>query len=140
MEGYSMLSLSSLMSVKNMQWDYLGQKIDTLFAFMSLAITILFPPVILIFMITRFKDFEQKNMIAKFGSLYEDLDLKNKWTIIFRFWFIFNRLILSATVVLIKDKIFQIIVLFVSQLITLAIVAHGCPYEDRTLWGKELCN
>ena len=49
MEGYSMLSLSTLMSMRNIQWDYFGQKIDTLFAFMSLAIVILFPLLILIF-------------------------------------------------------------------------------------------
>ena len=61
-ESYSMLSLSSLMTVHNPHWDFFGQKIDIIMAYIGVVITILSPVVILYLMIKNFNNFQNRNI------------------------------------------------------------------------------
>ena len=105
LSGYAMLSLSSLISLGHHQWNTIGQRIDALASYGGLAITLLFPIIALYIMLKHFKFFDNKQIKARYGSLYEDLDTRNQWIIAFRIWFRLRRLFLVAIIVLFQDLI-----------------------------------
>lgn len=101
--SYSILALSALMTIRQPQWKHPGPFIDTVISLIGLIVTIVFPVIVLYLMVTKFQDFNLKNFEQRFGSLYEGLDITNKWIIAYRLWFIIRRMLLAVTVVFMKN-------------------------------------
>ena len=108
--------------------------------FTGLTVTLLFPIAVLFLMIKHFPNFDSRNIKSRFGSLYEGLITSNHQIIIFRFWFIVRRLTLALNVVFVKDLIKQICIWFIQQIISLAIIGHGEPFESKSNFRDQLVN
>ena len=113
MSSYSILALSALLMVYSHPWKTFGQKIDTTLGYVGLIVTAVFPILVLYLMIKHFKDFDTKMIKSKYGSLYEDLRITNKWIISYRFWFLVRRLVMVINVVFVKDLMMQIVIWFI---------------------------
>jgi len=131
LSSYSILSLSAFMNLQNLQWKYAGPIIDTLLSLCGLAITLSFPVFVIIFMLQKFNELDDKKLKAAYGSLYEGLDKTNKWIIGFRVWFIVRRLLISIIVIYSKNLIIQIMLWYTQELLSIFILGYGQPYEKR---------
>ena len=60
LSSYSIMSLSALMTLQNPQWKYIGPIIDTVLSFFGLALTLIFPMIVLYIMIRYFQEFHTK--------------------------------------------------------------------------------
>jgi hypothetical protein len=67
----------------------------------------MFLGVIVIMTYLKLNDEESKIIATtKFSPLYEDLDLKNRWIVFFRFAFMFRRIMLAMAIVLCEKLVF----------------------------------
>ncbi len=103
MESFTILLLSSLITIKYPNWDSKGQIIETVIAYcvflVSLFCLVMFP---CIMYANREEIIEAKSThLRKFTPLYEKLDRKNTAIAVFRFVFMFRRLLLVLTIVMI---------------------------------------
>ena len=79
----------------------------------------------------HFVNLHTKLIQHRFGSLFEGFVITNKWIIAFRFWFVLRRLIIACNVIFMKNLMIQIVIWFIQQLISLAILGYSKPFESR---------
>ena len=78
--------------------------------------------------------------LKKFAPLYQEMDLQNIWIAVFRFMFLFRRLLLALNIVLVENLCFQLMIGFMQCTMTLIIIGFVEPYELKSKWKKELVN
>jgi hypothetical protein len=141
-ESFTILLLSSLITIKYPNWNSKGQIIETIIAYCVFLVAIL---CLLIFPYIMFANRKQiidlkSTHLQKFAPFYEELDHKNTYIAVFRFVFMFRRLLLALTIVMIDILAFQLLIGFMQCTMTLITIGFVEPYEEKSKWIKELLN
>ena len=142
LESCMIVSLCSLLTLKNPNTESLGQKVDTWVSYiMGLLCIGFFIGVIFIMSYLKLDDDNSIHIArTKYSSLYEDLDLKNRWIVFFRFAFMLRRIIIAIAIVLFEKLIYQLILGYFQSTMMLITVGNIVPFESNEKWIKELSN
>jgi hypothetical protein len=86
-----------------LSYETKGDYFSAIFAKTFGGILLIFPIIILIFILGNFHRLNNDNIIKRFGSLYEGIRFSNKMSALFNFFFTIRRLILIFIVIYFKD-------------------------------------
>ena len=79
--------------------------------------------------------------MIRYGSLYEELNLNEKWGLIaFRVWFLLRRIAIICALLLTTHLWLQIITAFAQEVIALIILGWMSPYKEKEKWKREILN
>ena len=142
MESFTILLLSSLITIKYPNWNSKGQIIETVIAYCVFSVAML---CLVIFPYIIYENREhiidsKSTHLHKFAPFYEELDRKNTYIAVFRFVFMFRRLLLALTIVMIDILAFQLLIGFMQCTMTIITIGFVEPYEKKSKWIKELVN
>ena len=140
-ESYSIVSLSSLISLQILSFDSWGLTIQssTCIAFTVCFLTL---PFLLMGSLAKRIPLLGKDVIQRrYGKVYEDLELKNGWPVFF--WpafFLIRRLILAVVVVCVPYLIGQFYLVWAQSIISVMILGHAKPLLLNASYKREFFN
>jgi hypothetical protein len=142
MESFTILLLSSLITIKYPNWNSKGQIIETSLAYFMLLVCLVcllaFP---IVMRANRNQILDKRSPhLKRFSPLYEMMNHKNNWIAIFRFMFMFRRLILVIGIVFVDLLAFQLFIGFMQCTMTVITIGYVQPYEKKSKYIKELIN
>ena len=142
MESFTILLLSSLITIKYPNWNSKGQIIETSLAYFTLLVCLVcllaFP---IVMRANRNQILDKRSLhLKRFSPLYEMMNHKNNWIAIFRFMFMFRRLILVIGIVFVDLLAFQLFIGFMQCTMTVITIGYVQPYEKKSKYIKELIN
>ena len=142
MESFTILLLSSLITIKYPNWNSKGQIIETSLAYFMLLVCLVcllaFP---IVMRANRNQIIDKRSTHLKhYAPLYEMMNRENDWISIFRFVFMFRRLILVICIVFVDLLAFQLLIGFMQCTMTVITIGYVQPYEKKSKYIKELIN
>ena len=79
--------------------------------------------------------------MAKYGTIYAELDLDKKWSLLFNVMFVIRRFLFALSTILMGQWVtFQLQVQFVSSLIIIVYVQLWEPFKERKMIWIETMN
>jgi len=124
-ESYIFFAISCFINLTEFTFGDSGSRASSISTVVGMIIIIVLPFLVLCFMLLKFAKLKNKQVIAKYGAMYEGLDLdKGRTVILARLFFFFRRLIIGLSVNYLRDyPVFQIFSM--NFQVVAAIILHG---------------
>ena len=109
-ESYIFIAISCCINLTEFTFGDSGSRASSISTVVGMILIILLPFFVLYVMHTKFAKLKNKQVKSKFGAIYESLDLdKGRAVILVRLFYFARRLMISFTVIFLKDyPIYQI--------------------------------
>ena len=140
-ESYSLISICCLIAYPVISFETWGLAVQALVCILFSVFFLTAPFILMRSLSKRIAVLDNRAMMKRFGSVYEDLDLKRgRWIFLQPAFFLIRRLILAFTVVMVPYLIAQIYLVIAQSLISLLIVDYVHPFKDRSQRKMEIFN
>ena len=142
-ESYSLIAVCCLINLSYIHFSSFGQGFHSTMC-LTFTLLILFWPLHMFNILTRyFKNLQSKAFIARYGSLYEEINIEegSRMVLIQPAFFLFRRLLLAVAVVIFdKVLIWQIMLMALQIVASVIIIGNVRPFHTNGRSKKELFN
>jgi len=142
-ESYMTVIICCLIHAKNMSWSSYGEITQSLATIFFFVLLLAFPIVESTYLVFVFDKLTEKDVQARHGAFYEELNLKKgRLVLVQPVWFLVRRFILGVTVVLLNEAPvvwqFQLVMLIV--LVQMVLLVSLNLFDSPSKLHRELVN
>ena len=140
-ESYILVAMCALINLQQLGWDNFGASTSSLSTLIALVAVVGLPIFVGVFLYCKWDKLKDKEVIEKFGVMYEDLDLdQGRWVASVPLVFILRRLHLCMIIMFMNHAAFQL--QSINFALLYVMIQNGSiePFKTKTLAHLDLFN
>lgn len=121
--------------------DYAGEVVSTIIGFICLFMTIVVMPIVFIYILYQDKQrLYDEDFNTKFGVLYENIKLHNKWQTAYYLFYSLRRIVFCYIAFFVEQGAIQLIMLQYLNMFMIMYITHNRPHQNPLINTIDIVN